>query len=179
MTEYSLNSRKRILINSATNVTTHLFRLFIAIFMTPFLLHRLGAEVYAIIPLINSCVAYLILASGGIQSSIGRFATLNIAKGEFEEANKYINTGIPSILTIPAEHEFEAQIVMFLLGSNLILGLLLSPFTTGNYVRQRFDLTNYIQIAAQLLQTLIIIFSFIYVDANIIFIASATLFTEI
>ena len=56
-------TKARIALNSAANVSSHFLRLFIGIFMTPFLLNRLGAEVYGIMPLVNSCIAFVVLAA--------------------------------------------------------------------------------------------------------------------
>lgn len=193
-------TKKRIAINSATNVASHFLRLFIGIFMTPFLLHRLGTEVYGIIPLVNSCVAYLILVSGGIQGSVGRYVTLNLAKRQYDEANRYINTALallsglvalslipftfivlrfPSLFQIPVGHENEARLVMLMLGANLLIGVLCSPLGIGFYAKQRFDLRNFIEISSQIIQTGLIIIAFISIEANIIYLAGAMLITNI
>ena len=192
--------KKRIAINSATNVGFHFLRLFIAIFMTPFLLTRLGPEVYGIMPLVNSCIAFVILASGGIQNSVGRYFTLHLAKKEYEEANRYASTAFvllagitalafapfvffawsfPNLLEVPAGHEMEARIVVLLLGINVFVPIVFSPHTIGLYARQRFDLKNLVSLLTQILYVVAVIGTFIYIEANIVYLAAATLFSNI
>ena len=192
--------KKRIVINSATNVGFHFLRLFIAIFMTPFLLSRLGPEVYGIMPLVNSCIAFVILASGGIQNSVGRYFTLHLAKKEYEEANRYASTAFvllagittlafvpfvgfawsfPNLLEVPAGHEMEARIVALLLGVNVFIPVVFSPHTIGLYARQRFDLKNLVSFFTQILYVFLIIGTFIYIEANIVYLAAATLFSNV
>ncbi len=183
-----------------TNVGFHFLRLFIAIFMTPFLLSRLGAEVYGIMPLVNSCIAFVILASGGIQNSVGRYFTLHLAKKEYEEANRYASTAFvllagitvlafipfvyfawafPTLLEVPAGHEMEARIVVLLLGINIFIPVVFSPHTIGLYAQQRFDLKNLVSFFTQILYVAVVIGSFIYIEANVIYLAAATVFSNV
>lgn len=192
--------KKKIAINSAANVGFHFVRLFIAIFMTPFLLSRLGPEVYGIMPLVNSCIAFVILASGGIHNSVGRYFTLHLAKKEYEEANRYASTAFvllttitalvlipfaffvinfPNLLEVPAGHEMEARIVVMLLGVNVFVPVIFCPYTIGLYAQQRFDLKNLVSLFTQILYVFIVIGTFIYVEANIIYLAAATLFANV
>jgi membrane protein EpsK len=192
--------KKRIAINSVANVSSHFLRLFISIFLTPFLLSRLGAEVYGIIPLVNSCTSYLVLVSGGIRSSVGRYVTLHIAKGEFREANQYLTTAFtllsgliaavqlpfiflviyfPTLFEIPAGHETEARLVMLMLGLNLFVGILFSPLEIGIYAKQRFDLRNLVDLTAQIVSFGLVVFAFLYIEANIMYLAGSMLFVTL
>ncbi len=184
--------KKRIALNSFFNVSAHFLRMLISVFMTPFLLSRLGAEVYSILPLINSLVVFLALASGGIQSSVARYATLSLARAQPGEANQYINTAfallagimflftlpflgaalwLPHVLTLPSGHEGEAQLVFMILGLNLFITMLASPFSIGIYARQRFEFTNIAAIVGQLIFVGVVVVGFQYFQPSILLIA--------
>lgn len=193
-------SKARFVLNSGANVGAHFLRLFIGLFMTPFLLRNLGADVYGIMPLVNSCVAFVILATGGLQSSVGRYFTLHIAQGELDEANKYASTAFvlltgimvlmsipflffvyffPLVLEVPTGHEMESRIVVLLLGINIILPLLSNPYTIGLYSQQRFDLRSLVSCINQVIYVILVVASFTYIGPNIIYLAAATLFSNL
>ena len=188
--------KKQIAINSFTNVSVHFVRMVIALFMTPFLLSRLGKEVYGILPLVNSLVAFLVLASGGIQGAVGRYATFYLSKENNETANRFINTAffllagimglmllpflvcvffLPVLLNLPAGHEFEAQLVFFILGINLLIGILFSPLTIGLYFKQRFDVKNGITVIGQLFYLALVIAAFHFFRPNIVYVSLSML----
>ncbi|MCG8532014.1 MAG: oligosaccharide flippase family protein, partial [Desulfovibrionales bacterium] len=184
--------KNRIALNSFFNVSAHFVRMAISIFMTPYLLSHLGQEVYGILPIVNSLVAFLVLASGGIQSAVSRYATLNISKDLGAVANAYINTAfwvlvgifslvlipfvvgvtfLPHILTLPVGHEVQAQWVFLILGLNILVSVAFSPFAVGIYARQRFEFSNLISIGGQLLFVGFVLVCFHFFGASIILVA--------
>ena len=192
--------KTKIAVNSFVSVSAHFIRMAISLFMTPYLLSRLGKEVYGILPLVNSIIAFLTIASGGIQSSVGRYASLNFAGGHEDKANRYINTAffllaglfslilipfviaticLPSLLNLPQGHELEAQIVFGVLGVNLILLMLTSPFQIGIYFKQRFDIRGAISITGQLIYVTVIIGVFFFFEPNIMYVSFALLFNTL
>jgi len=173
-------------------------RMAIAIFMTPFLLTRLGAAAYSILPLVNSCTSFLVLASGGIQGSVGRYFTLHLANNENYTANQYVNTAFflmalvlgiafvpllavsylfPTFLQVPIGYEHKSQIVMLLMGANLYVDMLSNPFSIGFYSKQRFELRAIILCLKQLLHVLLVVSLFIFVASDILMVASSMIFT--
>ncbi|MCG8530532.1 MAG: hypothetical protein MI749_07705, partial [Desulfovibrionales bacterium] len=188
--------KNRIALNSFFNVSAHFLRMAISIFMTPYLLSHLGQEVYGILPIVNSLVAFLVLASGGIQSAVSRYATLNISQGRGDVANAYVNTAfgvlaglfslilipfvagvifLPQILTLPAGHEAQAQWVFLILGINLLVSVALSPYAVGIYSQQRFEFSNLISIGGQLLFVGFVMVGFRFFGASITLVATGIL----
>jgi membrane protein EpsK len=168
--------------------------------MTPFLLTRLSAAVYGILPLVNSCTSFLVLASGGIQASVGRYFTYHLYQKNTDTANKYVNTAFflmllilgiallpllliafffPTLFNIPKGYETQSRIVMFLLGSTLYVDMLSNPFSIGFYATQRFDLRAIIFGFRQLLQAVLVVVLFLLISNNIVIVAGSTFFTTL
>lgn len=190
--------KPRLAINISSNIVSDFLRFFIAIFMTPFLLSRLSPAVYGIIPLVNSCTSFLVLASGGIQASIARYFTFHLSKGNTATANQYVNTAFflmaiilgiallplllislyfPSLFNIPTGYESQSRVVMLLLGSTLYLDMLSNPFSIGFYSTQRFDLRAIIFCFRQLLHAFLVVALFLLLRHDIVFVAGSTFFT--
>ncbi|WP_153305971.1 oligosaccharide flippase family protein [Desulfogranum mediterraneum] len=192
--------RNRILLNSVTNVGNHFFRLFVGIFLTPFLISRLGNDVYGLMPLVNSITAYIALISVGIQSAVGRYVTMSIAQEDYQEANRYLNTGFfmigglvllavvpfllivfyfPSLFNVPPGLEVKSQWVMFCVGLNFIINILFSPFTVAFWAKQRFDLENLISVIGQMVHVVFIVMLFLVLTEDILVVAVAVLFSGV
>jgi len=72
----------------------------VGIFLSPYILHRLGDEAFGIWVLIFSVTGYYGLFDLGIRSSIVRYVAKYSATGEHEELNRLINTAIFSYTMI-------------------------------------------------------------------------------
>ena len=85
--------KRRMLINAVFGCMSYAMAMLVGLVMTPFLLSRLGDEVYSVIPLVNSLIIFLSLVSMGIYSALGRYVTYLLAREEHVQANEYLNTG--------------------------------------------------------------------------------------
>ena len=65
----------------------------VTLFLTPILIHALGSEGYALIPLISSVLAYANLSSFGAGPAIGREIALAYGKGDIDAVNKNMSVG--------------------------------------------------------------------------------------
>jgi O-antigen/teichoic acid export membrane protein len=75
------------LVGAATNVL-------VGIFLSPFILHRLGDAAYGIWVLIFSVTGYYGMFDLGIRSSIIRYVSKYIATGDKEKLAQFVNTAL-------------------------------------------------------------------------------------
>jgi len=148
------------------------------IFLSPFILHRLGDEAFGLWILIYSVTGYYGLFDLGIRSSIIRYVAKYSATGQQEEMNLLINTAlfsyagigtvamivtaiatyyVNSIFRIPAEFAGTARLLLLMVGGSVSLGFPLGVFGGILAGLQRFYLLNSINIVSTLLRTLLII----------------------
>lgn len=150
----------------------------VGIFLSPFILHRLGDSAFGIWVLIFSVTGYYGLFDLGIRSSIVRYASKFTATGDKEELAKLINTSlftyggvgvlsllitivlfvyVDSIFRVPAELHATARWLLLMVGASVAFGFPLGVF--GGFLDglQRFDVNNWTSVASNLLRAGLIV----------------------
>jgi O-antigen/teichoic acid export membrane protein len=149
------------------------------LFLSPFILHRLGDSAYGIWVLIFSVTGYYGLFDLGIRTSIVRYVSKFSATQESENLAKLINTslfsyaciGVVSLLVtlvvcafmdrlfrIPAEFHSTARLLFLMAGASVALGFPLGVFGGVLEGLQRFYIMNWTSVATSLLRAALIIF---------------------
>ena len=142
----------------------------VGIFLTPFILHRLGDLAFGIWVLIFSITGYYGLFDLGIRSSIVRYASKFAATDSKEDLAKLINTSlftyggvgaisllvtmvlfvyVDSIFRVPAELHAAARWLLLMVGVSVACGFPLGVF--GGFLDglQRFDVNNWTSVAVE------------------------------
>jgi O-antigen/teichoic acid export membrane protein len=150
----------------------------IGIFLSPYILHRLGDEAFGLWILIFSVTGYYGLFDLGIRSSIVRYVAKYSTTDEHDELNRLVNTAmfsysgigvlamlitliatyyVNSIFRIPAEFVVTARWLLFMVGTSVSLGFPLGVFSGILEGLQRFYLLNFVSITSTLLRALLIV----------------------
>ena len=150
----------------------------VGVFLSPFILHKLGDAAFGIWVLIFSVTGYYGLFDLGIRSSIVRYAAKFSATDDTEDLAKLINTSLFSytligifcmavtgvvclfvdhMFKIPPEFHDTAQWLLFMVGTSVALGFPLGVF--GGYLEglQKFYILNWTNIATTLLRAALIV----------------------
>jgi len=148
------------------------------IFLSPFILHRLGDTAFGIWVLIFSVTGYYGIFDLGIRSSVVRYVSKFTAVDDVEDLAKLINTSlftytcigafslmVTGVLTIYVDHIFKippdlhdtARWLLLMVGASVALGFPLGVF--GGFLDglQRFDINNWTGVAAALLRVIFIV----------------------
>ena len=80
-------------LNALSTVGVRLSSLIVGMILTPFVLHRIGPELYGVMVAAGSAYDYLSLLRGGIGGALRRYVTLHHHAGRHEEANRYYAAG--------------------------------------------------------------------------------------
>jgi O-antigen/teichoic acid export membrane protein len=168
----------RVLINTISNYAGKIISLGIWLFLTPFILRRLGANQYGIWVLIGSLVTYGSLFDLGIAGAITKYVAENIARENYSRAKELIATALwlysvigliavvvgagfapffLAIFKIPSNEVNETFLALIF--SAIGLGISFPASVTTAVLRglQRFDLLNWISIVGTLINTLAIV----------------------
>jgi O-antigen/teichoic acid export membrane protein len=150
----------------------------VGIFLSPFILHRLGDAAFGIWVLIFSITGYYGLFDLGIRSSVVRYVSKATATGDMEYASRIISTSlfsytcigafvllitvlvsvnIGSAFRIPAEFHATTRWLLLMVGSAVSLGFPLG--ISGGVLEglQRFDVMSLTSVATTLLRALLIV----------------------
>ncbi len=166
--------RSQVLRNTMSNTVGKIVTLGVWFFLTPFLLHQLGASDYGLWILITSVVAYGSLLDFGVANAITKYVAQYHAEGRLDQARSLVATALwlylglgliavvlgavlapilPALLELPSEQHATASWLTLL--SALALAVSLPSATTISVLRglHRFDLANVVGIIGMALFT--------------------------
>jgi O-antigen/teichoic acid export membrane protein len=148
------------------------------IFLSPYILHRLGDTAFGLWILIFSITGYYGLFDLGIRSSIVRYVAKYSATDEQEELNRLVNTAmfsytgigfvsmaitliaayyVNSIFRVPADFVSTARWLLLMAGTAVSLGFPLGIFGGILEGLQRFYLLNFTTMSSTLIRVLLIV----------------------
>jgi O-antigen/teichoic acid export membrane protein len=151
----------------------------IGIFLSPFIMHRLGDTAFGIWVLIFSITGYYGIFDLGIRSSIIRYVSKYTATNETDQLARHVNTSLATytgigalsmavtvVLSFNVDHLFkippamhsQAQLLLLLVGASVSLGFPLG--ITGGILEglQRFYLLNWTNIGMSVVRAALIVF---------------------
>ena len=150
----------------------------VGIFLSPYILHRLGDDAFGLWILIFSVTGYYGLFDLGIRSSIVRYIAKYSANDESDELNRLVNTAmfsysgigvvtmtvtliatyyVDSIFRVPTEFLITARWLLLMVGTSVSLGFPIGVFSGILEGLQRFYLLNFTTISSTLLRALLIV----------------------
>lgn len=171
----------RLTINLAANLANFLVSVVVSVFFTPYLVRHLGVAAYGVIPLATTISTYLTVLTLALNASVGRFVTVALERGDYDEANRYFNTvffaslaviallAIPSIWLIstpeklfrlPKGYEDETSWLLAGTVAMIMLSVLSNPFEVSSFCKNRFELRNGVTIFATLVRVGTVVFLF-------------------
>jgi O-antigen/teichoic acid export membrane protein len=154
------------------------FNILVGIFLSPFILHRLGDAAFGLWVLVFAITGYYGLFDLGIRSSIVRYVAKYSANNEHDELNQLVNTAlfsysgigavamlltflasvyVDSIFKVPASFHSTARLLLLMVGTAVSLGFPLG--VSGGILEglQRFYVLNFTNVCSTLLRALLIV----------------------
>ena len=171
--------KRQILKNVGSSWSALGTNVLVGIFLSPFILHRLGDAAYGIWVLIFSVTGYYGLFDLGIRSSIIRYVSKYTATGDKEKLAQFVNTALFSytgigllsmaltvFLSSSAEHMFkippemhsQSRLLLLVVGASVSLGFPLGVFGGMLEGLQRFYILNWTNIGSTLLRAALIVY---------------------
>jgi len=175
------NLRTQLPKNLITNVVLFLVSILIGVFLVPYYIDTLGVSSYALVPLATSITSYVNLVIQSLNSSVSRYLTVDLQRGDFNKANIIFNTSLfgmlgISLLSLPiiivvsyyAPTFFEVSTNQrydaYLLFLGTILSFLISTlggvFGVSLFAYNRLDLQNILSISDIVIKVAVIILLF-------------------
>jgi O-antigen/teichoic acid export membrane protein len=148
--------------------------LFVAFFLSPFVVHRLGNVGYGIWTLVNSMIGYMGLLDLGLRGAVTRFVSKYHARGEHEEAGGIVSAALwlriwialiiiaicatiaffaTSVIEIPPELQTAARFTILVVGTSFAVTITCGIFSAVLAARNRFDLISGVNICQVLFRT--------------------------
>lgn len=165
--------KRKVARNAAWNWLGVAIEALTAVFLTPFLIRRLGDSAYGTWIVIGSLTGYLGVLDFGLRGSVGRFIAFHHARGDRNGVLATLNTAaatltvlgtlgfvlaaaaaqvMPRWADISPELLPDARLALLIAGANLALFFVTRIFDAVLWGFQRFDLLNLVDIPAALVR---------------------------
>jgi O-antigen/teichoic acid export membrane protein len=168
----------RIVRNVVTNWAGSFSSMLIAFFLSPFVVHHLGATAYGAWILIMSVTGYLGLLDLGVRGTVTRYIAKFHTQDKHEEASRLVSTALviftllgalavgtcvviasiaPQLFHVPENSETTFQTVLILAGATIACRLISNVFGAIVVGLQRFEVANAIDVGADILRAFTIL----------------------
>jgi membrane protein EpsK len=182
--------------NVVASFGTFLLSLVVGIWFTPYVIRHLGVAVYGLIPLANSVTGYLSVIGVAVSGSVGRFVTLDLARGDTDSANRTFNTFLfgslalvaallpvaaglaflaPKIFNVPDGQQTQLQWLLAACLGAFLLTMVGSCFDSAIWATSRFDIRSLIESASTTSRVVCVILLFHWLDPRLWNVAASIL----
>lgn len=188
MNEISVLGRRseRTVFNLLCGIAEHAISACLALIITPFLIKRLGIELYGLYPIVLEISAFFGIAFGVINSTSARYIAIEEEQGNTDNASKYFSSaffsnliiGVAAILPmtlsvvfadrflkIPKDELTDVRVFMCLVFASVIVDAAASAFGSVYYVTNRLDIRSGQQLTAVAVKALTLTLLLAFFDA--------------
>lgn len=189
-----INFSKRFSTNLISNIIYFILNLIIGLALAPFFLDTLGPSAYGLIPLATSVSSYVTLLISSINSSVSRFLTIDLQKGDIDAANKTFNTALfgtlaivlillpislliaflaPTFFSIGDVAATDVIWLFALVFISVLIRTWSSTFMVPLFAHNRLDLRNYVEISNLVVQVGLIVLFFAVFGPSLVLVGAA------
>lgn len=188
----------------ATNVGASLLgailNLIILVWVNQFLLRRVGAEEYSLVPVLTSLMIFGGLFRDAFAGGVARFLVAADASGDDIEIARIVSSMFPLLATVAlmmaigggwavqnidqlinvdAAHRHDAQIMLSLLILSLCLEMAAAPFSLGLFAKMRFVTLNLINFSTLLVRIALLLIFLFGIGPQVIWLVVATVLSSL
>lgn len=192
------NDKWQLSANLIANIVSFSSALFISFYTTPFITKHVGMEAYGLIGLAQNFTNYITIITAALNSMASRFIVIELHKNNTEEANKYFNSALMAntlcaviimlftIIFIPNLNYFinvsenlvsDAKVTFLLSFLSFSLSLATSVFGVVYYAKNRLDLGAWRTVESNILRSILLILTFVFIGVKIQYTVLVTLFS--
>ena len=183
-----MSNGKRLAINMIATIVSFIVSMGTSFFLSPYVIEQVGVDAYGFVSLANNFVNYASIITLALNSMAGRFITIEIHKGNKEQANKYFNSVlianliisftllIPAtilvifldkIINIPINLTLDTKILFGFIFLNFALGIINTTYSVATFVRNRLDLSSKRNIESNIIKAILLLVLFTFFTPRI------------
>ncbi len=181
-------SRGRFKRNVLANLIYFVFNAGIQLWFVRYLIDNLGVATYGLVPLATNITNYMAIITVALSGSVGRFLTIDLARGDLATANRTFNTSLfasivlavalvpvagalswfaPSFLDIPAGEEMGTRFLLMCTCFAFLLNAVGSNFACSTFAKNRFDVQRGIDAMGFVTQIGVVVTLFTWADGDL------------
>ena len=160
--QHRFNNRQ-IAKNIASNAVVMLISVATGLWLTPYLIHNVGLAMYGMVAMAISVTNYMIILNTVLDTSLGRYLSIDINSNDLTKANATFNTAFwtavalsaallpgivylshiaPAIFDVPPGEEQPTSLLFLFVPLAFVLVLFRSVFASSAYALNRLDYKN-------------------------------------
>ncbi|NLN89376.1 MAG: lipopolysaccharide biosynthesis protein [candidate division WS1 bacterium] len=181
-------SRGRFKRNVLANLAYFVFNAGIQLWFVRYLIDNLGVATYGLVPLATNITGYMAIVTVALSGSVGRFLTIDLARGDVATANRTFNTSLfasivlavalvpvagalswfaPSFLNIPAGEEMGTRFLLMCTCFAFLLNAVGSNFACSTFAKNRFDVQRGIDALGFITQIGVVVALFTWAEGDL------------
>ena len=189
------NAVDNALLNFNSNIIALVVSSAISFWLTPYLIGRLGVEVYGVVPLFTSTMVYLGLITLVLTSAVSRFVSLSYYKGDMQQGVTYLASSfwgllglsaiifllsmvfslfLDKVFNIPAGYESQTRGLFLLIVGSSLLAAISSTYGVSLFILHKFYWMDIFNLISRALQVAVIVLGFRYVSTSLVFVGWGT-----
>lgn len=193
-------SKRLLLINSASTVGTRLISLSVIVWLNSYLISKISAEEYSLLPVLYSVMMFAPLLTSVLTSGLSRYVIEAYARGDDERLTRITSTMAPiltgagsvflvcgltfawnvdHILDISPEVVWDARVIMAMLMFSTAIRLPFAPFGIGLHIVQRFVAINAIAIGTELFRLALLFTLLFCVSTRVLWVVTAAVSADL
>ncbi len=166
-------SKRLVAVNAVSGVGTRVLQLSVLVWLQQYLLRRISAEEYAVLPVLLGAMAFAPLMTHVFAGGLARFCVEAYAKGDARRVTEIVSTIFPLVLIVGAvllvgggvfalnvnrvlnldvQRPWEPKLMMAIMVFSFAFRFVTAPFTVGFHIRQKYVTRNLIELSAQVLR---------------------------
>lgn len=186
----------RFALNLASNVGKLGLTMLVGVWYVPFLVRQLGPAAYGLVPLASMITSYMGLVTFSLDTAMGRYLTIALARKDHGEANKVFNVAlwgnaaivgllaIPALaaianvqhlVRIPPGYETATRWLFAGTAAAFFLNEIKTPFLASCFALNRLDMQNIVAVAETLTRVGLVVFLFLAVTPRIEYVGAGIL----
>jgi len=194
------NSKRLIVLNSASAAVYRLIDVFLLVWLHQYLLRRITPEEYSLYPIVMSVVLFIPILSSILSSGVGRYIVEAYARRDDLRITQIVSSMFPpllglgclvmavglflawrvdSLLKVEPGLVWDARVMMVLLMFSTAIRPAMVVFTVGLYVRQRFVAQNGIRLIKEVVRLTVLVTLLLGVSTRVLWVAVSTVVAEV
>jgi O-antigen/teichoic acid export membrane protein len=193
-------SKRLVAVNAISTAVRRVLSITVLVWLQQFLLRRISAEEYVLLPVLMSVMMFVPLLTTLINSGMGRFVTEAYAKGDEDRVTQIVTTMLPifwatalllvtvggllawqvePILRVAPEQVREAQIMILLLFANAAFGIATTPYGLGINVRQKILTGNLISLGVEVTRIVLLLLCLNLISVQVVWVVASTVTAQV
>lgn len=190
-----MTDNKRTAVNLSSQIISFLINVGVTFFLTPFIVDRIGKDIYGFVGLANNITGYITIITTAINSLANRYITIAYVKNDIPLAKKYYSSitaanilivaifvplaavlisKLEWFINVPELFMADIKLLWLFIFLAFFINLIFGRMTVATFAKNRLDLSATANISSNILKLLLIVLMYMLLPAKVSYLGIAT-----